>query len=417
MVEFKMPSLGADMKAGTLIEWRVGEGDYVEKGDVIAEVETEKGAIEIEVFEEGQVTKLISKPGESLPVGTVMAVIGSGVDSEAEAISKRDRETVVAADGVKTEHKGNGYKTAETEDIPKRRVRSSPLARRLAEEYGIDISEVQGSGPNQAVQKADVERVYRERMKEREEAKKEADKDREEEKYAEKAAPAGQQVDEKKDSMRHAIAAAMSRSNREIPHYYLQKQINFERAQQWLIEENKRRSVQDRLLQPVLLVKAVAQALTDVPALNGFWINDRYQPGESIHIGFAISLRTGGLVIPAIHDADLKSIDEIMQSMKDLSDRARTGKLRSSELTDATITITNLGDRGVDLVHGVIYPPQLALVGFGRVEERPWAENGMLGIKPILTTTLAADHRATDGRQGAQFLEKLNQYLQEVELL
>jgi pyruvate dehydrogenase E2 component (dihydrolipoamide acetyltransferase) len=213
--------------------------------------------------------------------------------------------------------------------------------------------------------------------------------------------------------MRRAIAAAMARSNREIPHYYLETRIDMRNALRWLEMENQKRSLQERLLPVVLLIKAVAKALENVPELNGYWIDDRLQPQEAIHIGFAISLRQGGLVIPAMHHADLKSLDELMQLLHDLIPRVRAGRLRSSELTDATITVTNLGDLGVETVYGVIYPPQVALVGFGKITEQPWAENGMLGIRPILTATLAADHRATDGHRGGQFLESLNHYLQE----
>jgi pyruvate dehydrogenase E2 component (dihydrolipoamide acetyltransferase) len=217
--------------------------------------------------------------------------------------------------------------------------------------------------------------------------------------------------------MRRAIAAAMARSNREIPHYYLQTHIDMSRALRWLEAENQKRSIKDRLLPAVLLLKAVARALRDVPDLNGYWADDRHQPQEAIHIGFAIALRQGGLVTPAIHNVDLKSLDELMEALRDLITRVRAGRLRSSELTDATITVTNLGDMGVETVYGVIYPPQVALVGFGKVVDQPWAENGMLGVRPVLTATLAGDHRATDGRRGAQFLDALNRYLQEADKL
>jgi pyruvate dehydrogenase E2 component (dihydrolipoamide acetyltransferase) len=217
--------------------------------------------------------------------------------------------------------------------------------------------------------------------------------------------------------MRRAIAAAMARSNREIPHYYLETRIDMSRALLWLETQNQQRSVKDRMLPVVLLLKAVARALSDVPELNGYWLDDRHQPQEAIHIGFAIALRQGGLVTPALHHVDLQSLDELMAAMRDLILRARSGRLRSSEMTDATITVTNLGDLGVETIYGVIYPPQVALVGFGKIMEQPWAEQGMLGVRPVLTATLAADHRATDGRRGAQFLEALNHHLQEVETL
>jgi pyruvate dehydrogenase E2 component (dihydrolipoamide acetyltransferase) len=185
------------------------------------------------------------------------------------------------------------------------------------------------------------------------------------------------------------------------------------RALDFLAETNEKLSLEERLLPVVVLLKAVALGLKDVPELNGYWVDDALQRKDEIHIGFAISLRKGGLVTPAIHDVDRKSLTEIMASLRDVVPRARAGRLRSSELSDATVTVTNLGDLGVETVYGVIYPPQVALVGFGKILERPWAEDGMLGIRPVVSATLAADHRATDGARGAAFLDALARRLQE----
>ncbi|MCA9875609.1 MAG: 2-oxo acid dehydrogenase subunit E2, partial [Anaerolineales bacterium] len=202
-----------------------------------------------------------------------------------------------------------------------------------------------------------------------------------------------------------------------IPHYYLETRLDMSRPLAWLEAENQKRPIRDRILPVVLLIKATAKALVDVPDLNGYWVDDTLRPSEAIHIGFAIALRQGGLVTPAIHHADLKSLEELMAAMSDLIMRTRAGRLRSSELTDATITLTNLGDMGVEKVYGVIYPPQVALVGFGKIMEQPWAVNGLLGVRPVLTVTLAGDHRASDGRRGGQFLDVLAKHLQEPDKL
>jgi pyruvate dehydrogenase E2 component (dihydrolipoamide acetyltransferase) len=217
--------------------------------------------------------------------------------------------------------------------------------------------------------------------------------------------------------MREAIGALMARSKREIPHFYLELQIDMRRALEWLHEANLGRPVNGRLLSSVLLLSAVARAVTEMPAMNGFWIDGAWQPGTGVHLGVAISLRGGGLIAPALHDADQKSLDELMAGVRDLVARARAGRLRSSEMSDPTITVTNLGDRGVDLVHGVIYPPQVALVGFGGVRERPWAAEGMLGVRPVVIATLAADHRASDGHAGTRFLTLIERKLQHPEQL
>lgn len=407
MGEFCMPSLGADMETGILVEWNVEPGDRVKRGDIIAVVETNKGVIEIEVFEEGVVDEILVQEGEEVAVGTVMAIIRSEATPAAkkppavESIRPKPSTGPVKKHApAEPEEKPPREQPAEARPLilpTKKRLKASPLARKLAAERAIDLSTLPGTGPDGAINQADVERAAQ--------AQKATEK-------AAKPAAADFRV-----GMRQAIAAAMARSNREIPHYYLEKRIDMRRALQWLKAENRRRSVKERLLPAVLLIKAMALALVDVPELNGYWIDDQHQPQKAIHIGFAISLRQGGLVTPAIHHADRKSLGELMATLDDLITRTRAGRLRSSEMTDATITLTHLGDLGVEKVYGVIYPPQVALVGLGKITEAPWAENGLLGVRPVLTATLAADHRATDGRQGAKFLAAFNPYLQEPDKL
>jgi pyruvate dehydrogenase E2 component (dihydrolipoyllysine-residue acetyltransferase) len=379
MAEFRMPSLGADMEEGTLIEWSVKPGDRVKRGDIVGVVRTEKADIEVEVYRDGVIEQLLAKAGDTLPVGAVLAVIRE----EGEAATPAHEEIPPAPATV-----------APTPSVA--RVRASPLARRVAQELGLDLSGVQGTGPHGEITEIDIQRAAE---------------------AVKKAPPEKPAVPEFRAGIRRAIAAAMARSNREIPHYYLETKIDLQRALTFLEAENQKRSVKDRLLSVVLLIKAVARTLHDVPELNAYWIDDQLQLKEAVHIGFAISLRQGGLVVPAIMDADRKNLDELMQALRDLITRARAGRLRSSEITDGTVTITNLGDLGVETVHGVIYPPQVALIGFGRVIESPWAENGMLGIRPVVSATLAGDHRATDGHRGAQFLTALNQHLQQPEKL
>ncbi|MBK5221099.1 MAG: 2-oxo acid dehydrogenase subunit E2 [Thermoleophilia bacterium] len=211
--------------------------------------------------------------------------------------------------------------------------------------------------------------------------------------------------------------ALMARSKREIPHYYLQRQVEMSRALAWLEQENLSRPVEERVLSSALLLSAVAGAVAATPAMNGFWVDGAFTPAGGVHLGVAISLRGGGLIAPALHDADRKTPEELMAALRDLVARARAGRLRSSEMSDPTITVTNLGERGVDLVHGVIYPPQVALVGFGEVRERPWAVDGLIGVRPIVTATLAADHRASDGHTGSRFLRLIDRLLQKPEEL
>ena len=440
MAEFRMPSLGADMDAGTLVLWRVKPGDMVKHGDIIAEVETAKGVIEIEVFEDGILDQIFIQPGQQVPVGEVLA----NICSEKElAIPGTPRRVEVPGKAAVKEATAP-MPTAALKPAPAptggEHARISPLARKVAAELGVDISTVQGSGPGGAISRADIERAAQAKTAAEKAAPAEIKvKPAPAAPPAEKAAvaqpPAKQAAEAAKPAavgaaptaekrpadfqaaMRQAIAAAMSRSNRDIPHYYLETRIEMSRALHWLEEENLKRPIKERLLPVLILLKAVAHALVDVPELNGFWVDDHLQTSEAIHIGFAIALRQGGLVTPAIHNVDMKSWDELRDAVTDLILRTRANRLRSSELTDPTITVTSLGDRGVEKVFGVIYPPQVALVGFGKVIEQPWAENGMLGIRPVMVASLAGDHRATDGHRGALFLEALTHYLQEVENL
>ena len=290
------------------------------------------------------------------------------------------------------------------------RPRVSPLARRIAEENHVDLTALTGTGPGGAITRADVEAALSPDAVSAPPGSTAPQPAR-----AASAEPA--EPPDRQAAMRAAIAALMARSKREIPHYYLQTEIDLTRALGWLHEENLSRPVTERLLPSVLLLSAVAHAVVEMPQLNGFWVDGAFRPADGVHLGVAISLRGGGLIAPALHHADRKSLDELMAGVRDLVGRARTGRLRSSEMSDPTITVTNLGERGVDLVHGVIYPPQVALVGFGGVRERPWAVDGMLGVRPTVIATLAADHRASDGHTGSRLLTLIEHRLQEPEQL
>jgi pyruvate dehydrogenase E2 component (dihydrolipoamide acetyltransferase) len=443
MSEFKMPSLGADMDAGTLVEWKVKSGDPVKRGDIIAAVETAKGVIEIECFENGILDEIFYQPGQEVPVGNVLATISSEAEFRQKASAPKSAKPVKVLEAVVAEPAKpaaqvvqEAMKAAIAQPaVSGDRIRISPLARRIAEDLGVDLATVQGTGPGGAIQKSDIERAAQvkpalapEPVRVPEPLAARPPEVPFQSPPVEKVAPppveaSAEPVPEVKkptdfqSAMRAAIAAAMSKSNREIPHYYMETNIDMTKALAWLEEENLKRPIRERLLPVVVLLKAVAKSLTEVPELNGFWIDGQHQVSEAINIGFAINLRQGGLITPAIHDTDMKTLDELRDAMNDLITRTRGNRLRSSELTDSTIVVTSLGDRGVEKVFGVIYPPQVALVGLGKITEQPWAENGTLSVRKVLTATLAGDHRATDGHKGGLFLEALNRNLQEVEKL
>jgi pyruvate dehydrogenase E2 component (dihydrolipoyllysine-residue acetyltransferase) len=387
MIEFKLPSLGADMDQGKLLEWKVKPGEAVKRGQIVAVVDTSKAAVEVEIWQEGTMFEQLVPIGETVPVGTVLATLLSpGETPEQAALQKRAAPAARPAPRAAAAAAPAAAPAAAT--LAQRKP-VSPAARQRARELNVDLDKVSGSGPHGAVTVEDVQKAA-----------------------AAPAAPADRFAE-----MRKAIAAAMSRSKREIPHYYLSETIPMQRASEWLARENEKRPVTERVLMGALQLKAVALALARTPELNGFWKNGAFEPAKGVHLGVAISLRQGGLIPPAIHDVDKKSLPELMRALSDLVSRVRAGSLRSSEMSDPTITVTNLGEQGVEAVYGVIYPPQVALVGFGRLATRAWAEDGQLRAVPIVTASLSADHRASDGIRGARFLAELRERLQHPEEL
>ena len=392
MIEFKLPSLGADMDKGKLLEWKVKPGDAVKRGQVVAVVDTSKAAVEVEIWQEGTMFEQLVPLGETVAVGTVLAtLLQSGETPEQAALQKRAAPAAPPAPQPAAPAAAVAAPAAAA--LAQRRP-VSPAARQRARELNLDVEKIAGTGPHGAVTVEDVEKAAAAVH------------------VAAAPAPADRYAE-----MRKAIAAAMSRSKREIPHYYLSETIPMQRAAEWLARENEKRPVTERILMGALQLKAVALALARSPELNGFWSDGAFQPASGVHIGVAISIRQGGLIAPAIHEVDKKSLAELMRSLSDLVSRARAGSLRSSEMSDPTITVTNLGEQGVEAVFGVIYPPQVALVGFGRLETRPWSENGQLLALPLVTASLSADHRASDGIRGARFLAELRNRLQHPEEL
>jgi len=262
--------------------------------------------------------------------------------------------------------------------------------------HSVDLATVTGSGPSGAIIRADVERRLVAAPA-----------------SAETKRPTGLSL----DAMRAAIAAAMARSKREIPHYYLEHQVDVTSSEQWLTRTNASRPPGERLLMAALAAKSVALAVRRFTLFNGFYHDGKYEPAPAVHLGIAIAIRGGGLAAPALHDVDRMPLDKLMGRMRDLVQRTRAGRIRSSEMSDSTITVSSLGERGVEALHGVIYPPQVALIGFGKVVARPWLVDGAIGPRSIVTITLAADHRVSDGHAGALFLAEIGKLLQEPEKL
>lgn len=475
MYEFKMPSLGSSMEDGTIIEWKVQPGDTVERGDIVCEVETQKGDIDVEIWESGEIADILVEPGRKVPVGEVLAVVNTGAEAEpveevpesAEEATEVEvdstaEEPAAASESVVDEHEiapspperserptlplptassrgvnrvmatpaarrraaelgldisqvagtgpdgaitsddveafdpGDAPKQEAAGDVPEHHVRVTPMARKLAVDLGVDVESIEGTGDHGAVTKDDVQRAAGDVAE-----------------PPEKESP----EDDKYAQLRVAIAKAMERSKREIPHYYLEEAVNMRAAQEWLTAYNAERPPTERVLMPVLVARAVALAAKQVPEMNGLYEDGAFRPSDSVHLGFAVALRGGGVVAPAVHEFATRGLGELMTDVRDLVRRVRGGKLRSSEFSDPTITVTNLGEQGVEKVYGIIYPPQVAIVGVGKISERPWARDGMVGAHPVATVTLSADHRVSDGITGATFLKHIADLLQDPESL
>ena len=398
--DYLLPSLGADMDEGRVVEWRVGVGDTVHRGDLMAVVETEKSDIDIEIWHDGIVEAFLVPIGELIEVGTPIVRLRP---TESIAASQPQTSTPaqpepaqpVPAQPAPTRSPPPAAPAPATRPPLRRdgpRVPASPLARRLADERGLDLAVLTGTGPGGAVLAADV-------------------------RGAQPVEPIRHDSSRRRTpaTMRSLIAERMSRSNREIPHYHLARDIDVGRLESWLAERNESRPITERVLPAACYVRAVALAAAHHAEFNGSWVDDHFEPADSVNVAMAISLRGGGLVTPHVRGADERSLDEVMSTLNELVSAARSGNLRASWMTGSTITITNLGDTGADLVHGVISPPQVALVGFGRSRRRPWVVDDLVTIRPIVTATLAADHRATDGANGSRFLSTVATHLEHPE--
>lgn len=400
MSAFVMPSLGADMEAGKLVEWLKEPGDEIKRGDVIAVVETQKGAIEIESFQEGTLTGYLTELGKTVPVGTPLATIkGPGepdTDVSPAPISPVEPVSVSQAETVASTPVPAPPPAARPSGASGARVRISPAARRLATASSINPGDLVGTGPEGSVVLADVLAGI-------------------------ERGPAGEApspvepVGEILTGMRAAIAASMARSKREIPHYYLTDTVDLTAAEEFVATVNAERPPENRILLGALFIKAVALAARKHKEFNGHFENQAFNAAEAVHAGMAINIRGGGLVAPALHHAETLDLDTLMTRMRDLIARVRAGRFRGSELSDPTITISSLGDRGVDGLYGVIYPPQVAIVGFGTPTLRPWEAGGELALRRMVTMTLAADHRISDGHSGARFMNTIAKHLQKPE--
>lgn len=429
---FAMPSLGADMVTGTVLAWHVQPGDRVTPGDLVALVDTDKAEIEIETFDAGIVAELVVPEGTQVPVGTVIAYFdpiadGSGGSGgpgpetagaphrESRVVSPLVRHLAEEAhlDPERLEGSGPGRQVRRADVEHRREARISPRARRLAQLAGIDPATVVGTGTGGSVTGADILAHPGVTAPTTTPSATTPPDDRTSP-PPERAARQDGTTDARSQQV---TAMLMERSWREIPHYHLATRLDVSPLMTWLAHTNETRPIGERILAAAVLLRATALAAARHPRLNGWWTDGSFRAADHVDLGTVIARRGGGLLVPTIADAANCELGVVMHTLHDLVQRVRRGRLRGGDLTPASITVTNLGELGVDEVHGVIHPPQVALVGFGAIREEAWATGGMVAARPVLHVSLAGDHRVSDGLAGAAFLSDLAELLDHPEQL
>jgi pyruvate dehydrogenase E2 component (dihydrolipoamide acetyltransferase) len=414
-IEIKMPALSPTMEEGTLAKWLVKEGDTVKSGDILAEIETDKATMEFETIDEGTIQKLLVPEGtDGVKVGApILILAGEGDDASAPA-PKADSAPAAKAAAAPQKEPEVAAK-AEAPAAPKSapaasgdRVKASPLARRIAEQQGIDLTSVTGSGPNGRVVKADLEGVQPGQAKPAAAAPQAAAP-------APAAAPAAAHAPApapegvpaetiKLSNMRKTIARRLSESKQQVPHIYLTVDINLDALLKLRTELNKglesrgvKLSVND------MLIKAQAAALIEVPSCNVQFAGDSLIQFKRADISVAVSI-PGGLITPVVTSADTKSLSAIATEIKDLAARARDGKLQPHEYAGGTASLSNMGMYGIKQFEAIINPPQGMILAIGAGEKRPYVVNDSLQIATVMSATGSFDHRAIDGADGAAFM-------------
>jgi pyruvate dehydrogenase E2 component (dihydrolipoamide acetyltransferase) len=426
---FAMPSLGADMDEGRIVEWLVTPGDHVDRGQIVVIVQTEKSDIEVEVFEAATVAELLVAEGEQVAVGTPIALMEPdrpGHGTTAPAPPPAPAEAVTTSLPTDAADASDTARPAPRPGSVEGGV-TSPVLRHLAEELHVDPTRVRGTGPGGRIHRDDIRhaaarragtrftprarRLLRERGIGPTRFEGQALVTGDDVLALPQARSAADRAAERQASMRRHIADLMKRSWHEIPHFHVAKRLDLSAAEERLTRVNEHRSPSERLVPGALLLCAAARAAVKAPECNGWWHHGRFEPADRVDLGVVLSLRTGGIIVPTIASADRLSPDEMMVRLSELVQQARQGRLRSSHLGEATITVTSLGDRGADAVYGVIHPPQVGLVGFGAVHDAVWPDTTGATVRPTVEATFTGDHRAIDGLAGSRFLAHVQSLL------
>lgn len=396
-IEILMPALSPTMEEGNLVKWHKKEGDTITAGTVIAEIETDKATMEVEAVDEGILGKILIPEGsESVKVNTLIALLlEKGEDASVLAGYTTTASVALAPPAAETD-------TARTEGVPVSqsspaagdRVFATPLAKRIAEHKGVDLHQVEGSGPYGRVIKADVESFNP--------------------KAIQVTSPLLNVVghhDVKLSNMRKVIAKRLTESKQSIPHFYLTVKCELDKVLAMRSEINMSREKDARISVNDFVIKALALALATTEDANVMWMGDAMRHFNTVDMSVAVAI-DGGLVTPIIKNAELKMVSQISLEMRDLATRARAGKLKPEEFQGGTFSLSNLGMYGIDEFNAIINPPQAGILAVGAGVEHPVIKDGSVSIATVMTATLSVDHRAIDGAVGARLLGNFKKFIE-----
>jgi len=413
-IKVEMPKLSDTMEEGVIAKWNVKEGDKVESGDIIAEVETDKATMEVEVFDAGTILKILADEGDSVPLGNTMAIIGEEGEDISELLEQaqsgstsageKEKEKESKADSADKEEQpadpvfgdleqnGSGQQKAATADSGDGRIKASPLARKMAEEKGIQLAKVSGSGPEGRIVKKDIESYE-----------------------PAQAAPAMMPQASKEDKehrvsqMRKTIAKRLAESKFTNPHYY--ETIDIDMGPVFKARKNLNEAGDVKISFNDIVVKACAMALRRHPAINSSWKGDTILEHGDVNVAFAVAIEEG-LVTPVIRQTDQKGLAQISSESKELAELARDRKLQPEQMEGSTFTISNLGMFGIEEFTAIINPPNACILAVGTIRDVPVVEEGEVVPGKRMKVTLSSDHRIVDGATAAKFLSTLRSLLE-----
>jgi len=411
-IDIMMSQLSPTMTEGKVVRWLKKEGDELLSGDIMAEIETDKATMEMEVVDEGVLHKIICGEGAVVAVGTVIAVVAE----DGEEVPVDYQPQVVSSEPSLAETPAVETKEEPTVNIPEtstptsnKRIKASPLARRLAKKRGLSLVHVHGTGPHGRIVKADVEKALRTGIRLGGSSKPLP---------TPRPMPQGPlpyHADEYEtidnSMMRKTIARRLTESKQTIPHFYLTTEVTMDRLMDLRAQLNEAADGEFKLSVNDFILKAVSKSLIDVPETNASWTDQATLMHKHAHVSVAVAIE-GGLITPVIRHAEQKSIVEISQEVKELATRARAGELKPEEYTGGTFSVSNLGMFGIQSFSAIVNPPEGAILAVGTTAEKVVVEEGQMVIRKMMSLTLSCDHRVVDGAVGASFLAALKQHLQ-----